>query len=82
MKRNRRCIVGFLLFSVVCLVLMSFKEDRRNSLISKNLEIFHAVFRELDMMYVDTVDADKVIESAIHGMVSNLDPYTVFYPED
>ena len=34
------------------------------------------------MMYVDTIDVDRTIESAIHGMLSNLDPYTVFYPED
>lgn len=82
MKKNRRCIVGFLLFSAVCLVLMSFKGDKRNSFIAKNLDLFHSVFRELEMMYVDTIDVDRTIESAIHGMLSNLDPYTVFYPED
>lgn len=82
MKKSRRCIVGFLLFSAVCLVLMSFKGDKRNSFIAKNLDLFHSVFRELEMMYVDTIDVDRTIESAIHGMLSNLDPYTVFYPED
>ena len=82
MKKSRRCIVGFLLFSAVCLVLMSFKGDKRNSFIAKNLNLFHSVFRELEMMYVDTIDVDRTIESAIHGMLSNLDPYTVFYPED
>lgn len=82
MKKSRRCIVGFLLFSAVCLVLMSFKGDERNSFIAKNLDLFHSVFRELEMMYVDTIDVDRTIESAIHGMLSNLDPYTVFYPED
>lgn len=82
MKKSRRCIVGFLLFSTVCLVLMSFKGDKRNSFIAKNLDLFHSVFRELEMMYVDTIDVDRTIESAIHGMLSNLDPYTVFYPED
>lgn len=82
MKKSRSCIVGFLLFSAVCLVLMSFKGDKRNSFIAKNLDLFHSVFRELEMMYVDTIDVDRTIESAIHGMLSNLDPYTVFYPED
>lgn len=82
MKKSRRCIVGFLLFSAVCLVLMAFKGDKRNSFIAKNLDLFHSVFRELEMMYVDTIDVDRTIESAIHGMLSNLDPYTVFYPED
>jgi len=61
---------------------MSFKGDKRNSFIAKNLDLFHSVFRELEMMYVDTIDVDRTIESAIHGMLSNLDPYTVFYPED
>lgn len=82
MGRFRKYFVWLLAFPVVCIVLTSFKEDRRNSIISKNLDLFHSVFREVDMMYVDTVDVDEVVEGAIHAMLSKLDPYTVYYPED
>lgn len=61
---------------------MGFKGDYRNFLISKHLDIFHSVFRELDMMYVDTLDASEIINASIHAMLSKLDPYTIYYPED
>ena len=58
-----------------------FKRDTRNFEISKNLNIFNSVFRELDICYVDTVDPEKSIEAGINYMLSQLDPYTVYYPE-
>ena len=64
------------------LVSVGFKNDDRNFQISKNFEIFHSVFRELDMFYVDTIDVTKVINQGIDAMLSSIDPYTVFYPED
>lgn len=54
----------------------------RNFEISRNLDIFHSIFREVDMLYVDTVDVESVIESGINAMLGKLDPYTVYYPED
>ena len=33
-------------------------------------------------MYVDTLNADEVIGNGINAMLSSLDPYTVYYPED
>ena len=59
----------------------SFKRDTRNFEISKNLNIFNAVFRELDICYVDTVNPEKSIEAGINYMLSQLDPYTIYYPE-
>lgn len=82
MKHFRKYHVWFMLLPMLCIALMAFKGDKRNFLISKNLDIFHAVFRELDMMYVDSIDASKVINDGIHAMLSKLDPYTVYYPED
>ena len=61
---------------------MSFKGDNRNALISRYLDIFHSVFRELDMMYVDTLDVAGAIETGIQAMLADLDPYTVYYPEE
>ena len=51
----------------------SFKRDTRNFEISKNLNIFNAVFRELDICYVDTVDPEKSIEAgALTVMVGHI----------
>ena len=68
-------------FVIVAGTFLSFKRDTRNFEISKNLDIFNSVFRELDICYVDTVNPEKSIESGINYMLSQLDPYTVYYPE-
>ena len=50
--------------------------------VAKNLEIFNALYRNLDMMYVDTLDANKVVTAGIDAMLNTLDPYTEYYPEE
>ena len=60
----------------------SFKEDDRNFQISKNLDIFNSIFKELDMFYVDTVNAEKMIQTVVECMLSLTDPYTEYYPEE
>lgn len=82
MKHLRKIWVWILAVPFVCVSLMSFKGDNRNFLISKYLDIFHSVFRELDMAYVDTIDIKDAVENSIHAMLSELDPYTVYYPEE
>ena len=41
------------------------KGDDRNFQIAKNLDIFNAIFKELDMFYVDTIDPEKVINMVL-----------------
>ena len=61
----------------------SFKqEDDRNFQIAKNLDIFNAIFKELDLFYVDTLEAEKVIQNGVNGMLALTDPYTEYYPEE
>ena len=50
--------------------------------VAKNLEIFNALYRNLDMMYVDTLDANTVITKGIDAMLGSLDRYTEYYPEE
>ena len=82
MKHLRKVWVWALAIPCVCVALMSFKGDDRNFTISKYLDIFHSVFRELDMMYVDTIDVAETIEGGIQSILAELDPYTVYYPEE
>ena len=58
------------------------KGENRDFQIAKNLDIFNSIVKELDMFYVDTLNADKTIREGIDNMLYSLDPYTVYYPED
>ncbi len=49
--------------------------------ISKNLDIFATLFRELNMYYVDDSDPGKLIKTGIDAMLESLDPYTNYIPE-
>ena len=57
----------------------SFKDS--NFAIVKNLDIFYTLFREMNMIYVDETDPEKMIKTAIDAMLKKLDPYTVYIPE-
>jgi len=48
----------------------------------KNIEVFNEIYKYLDMMYVDTLNADEVIGNGISSMLRSLDPYTKYYPEE
>lgn len=50
--------------------------------ISQSLEIFNAVFKEVQLNYVDTLDAKKAINTAIVYMLDEIDPYTEYYSND
>jgi len=50
--------------------------------IAKNLDIFATLFKEVNALYVDEVNPNKVIKTGIDAMLSSLDPYTNYIPED
>lgn len=79
---NRRN--GVLLAAVlVAVAFFSFKSgDDRNFQIAKNLDTFNSIVKELDMFYVDTLDPNKTVREGIDYMLSSLEPYTEYYPED
>ena len=58
---------------------VSFKDDYFE--IAKQLEIFTTMFKELNKNYVDETTPAQLMNNAIKGMLSSLDPYTVFYNE-
>lgn len=49
--------------------------------ISKNLDIFINLFKELNLYYVDETEPGSLMEEGIDGMLESLDPYTTFIPE-
>jgi carboxyl-terminal processing protease len=63
----------------VAFIAFSFKTDLFQ--VSKNLDIFASVYKELNLNYVDEVNSAKLIRTSIDAMLNDLDPYTEFVPE-
>lgn len=57
------------------------KEKNHDFVVAKNMDVFTSIYKNLDMMYVDTLDADEVIGNGINAMLRSLDPHTEYYPE-
>ncbi|MEQ3655451.1 MAG: S41 family peptidase [Dokdonia sp.] len=49
--------------------------------IAKQIEIFTELFKELNMNYVDETNPAELMDSAIEGMLEELDPYTKYWTE-
>lgn len=49
--------------------------------ISKNLDIFSSLYREVNIYYVDSTDPGKLMKTGMDAMLESLDPYTNFIPE-
>lgn len=58
------------------------KSDDNRFEVSKQLDIFNALIKEMEMFYVDTVDIKKTMRRGIDAMLKGLDPYTEYIPED
>lgn len=70
------------LFMVLLAVSAFAQKDKDHDFkVAKNMDVFNAIYKTLDMMYVDTLDADEVVGNGIKAMLGSLDPYTTYYPE-
>ena len=74
---------------IVCLLLflspvtmMQAQNSDHNTEVSKQLDVLNAIYKYLDLMYVDTLDASDMVSTGINAMLKSLDPYTVYYPEE
>ena len=67
--------------SILIIGLLSFKGGEAYFEISKNLDLFASVFREINTYYVDEIDAGKLTKKAIDEMLNQLDPYTNYISE-
>lgn len=73
--------LSIILFLTLPVCILSAKKDNSFE-ISKNSEIFHNVLRTIDNYYVDSVDIGKIVNNGIENMLLDIDPYTVYYPQD
>lgn len=79
-KTVKRSLVGLILLTT--LGISAYKVDDRLFEIAKNLDIFATMYKELNALYVDEINPTKAMRVGIQAMLKELDPYTVFYPED
>ncbi|MDR1980891.1 MAG: S41 family peptidase [Tannerellaceae bacterium] len=59
---------------------MQAQQDNRFE-VSKHLDIFNALVKEVELFYVDSVDVEKTVRRGINSMLAGLDPYTEYIPE-
>ena len=57
-------------------------QGNHNLEVGKQLDIFNALYSQLDMFYVDTLNPVQTMTAGIRGMLRSLDPYTEYYPEE
>ncbi len=76
----KKILLAALLFCPLCGAAQG--QSRHNFEAAKQLDIFNALYRDLDLYYVDTLDTKKNIENAVLFMLDQLDPYTAYYPAD
>ncbi|MDR1525662.1 MAG: PDZ domain-containing protein, partial [Tannerella sp.] len=58
------------------------KEDSSRFEVSRHLDIFNALVKEMEMFYVDTVNMRATVRKGIDAMLRSLDPYTEYIPKD
>ncbi len=78
-KKKIRWIVVVFLISTASISIYSFSEDYFE--ISRNLDIFSTMFRELNIYYVDDVKPGELMKKGMDSMLESLDPYTNYIPE-
>jgi len=78
--------IPFTMYRVLFVILFFFSsfanaQNNNNFEISKNLDIYSSLLKELNLNYVDEIDPSSLNKTAIEAMLNALDPYTVFIPE-
>ncbi|MFM9944914.1 MAG: S41 family peptidase [Bacteroidia bacterium] len=78
MKRYKKVILGGIL---AIGIFSAYKASDEYFEVSKNLDIFASVYKEVNLSYVDDVEPGSLIKTAIDAMLKSLDPYTNYYSE-
>lgn len=82
MNRKKKLLAAGMITIVSAIALSFTAPAERYFEIAKNLDIFATLFKEVNAYYVDEIEPDKLIRTGIDAMLSSLDPYTNYIPED
>ena len=78
----RRHIIPVLMMMVVSMTAQAQKTNDHNFEVAKHLDIFNHVYKNLELLYVDTLNPKETIGTGITAMLRRLDPYTEYYAQD
>ena len=80
--KSQNSLRKFIFLVLITLVGSTFIASSKNdkAAITRNLDIFNSVYKELQVFYVDSIDAEKSINTAINAMLNDIDPYTEYIP--
>ena len=78
----KRYIVPLIMFLALSLSAQAQKNSDHNFEVGKHLDIFNQVYKNLELLYVDTLDPKGTIGTGINAMLRTLDPYTEYYAQD
>ncbi len=81
MKRLKKLLVIGVL-ALIVIVPVAFTTNPSYFEITKNLDIFTTLYKELNTYYVDTLNPEKLMHAGINEMLNSLDPYTDYIPEE
>ncbi|MDO3643127.1 S41 family peptidase [Mucilaginibacter sp. L3T2-6] len=76
-RYKKQLLIGGIL--IIAAGAFSFKDDLFQ--LSKNLDVFASVYKEVNINYVDDINSTKMIKTGVDAMLDGLDPYTEFVPE-
>ena len=71
-----------LLFIALCTLCLAATAQSKSFRLGKWTEIQSAILKELNRSYVDSLPVDRIERAGVDAMLSNLDPYTVYIPEE
>ena len=72
----------FVLLMLVPMMLSAQSQSDHHFEVGKNLDIFNQIYKNLELLYVDTLNPKETIGTAINAMLRSLDPYTEYYAQD
>lgn len=80
--RMRRHLTLVLLLLGLALSASAQKNKDHHFEVGKHLDIFNQVYKNLELLYVDTLNPKETIGTGINAMLRSLDPYTEYYAQD
>ena len=80
--RNRIITLAAVVLAMMPLMSSAQSQKDHNFEVAKHLDIFNNLYKNLDLLYVDTLNPKDIIGTGIDAMLRHLDPYTEYYAQD
>ncbi|MBL7766782.1 MAG: S41 family peptidase [Chitinophagaceae bacterium] len=80
-KHGKKYLIG-LLGGISLMFFIQAKEQDSFFELTKNMEVFTSLFKELNTYYVDPIQPGKIVKTGIDAMLNELDPYTNYITEE